>query len=265
MMRFCVLLVTLFASASAFSSPSVRHRRRATPLRLFADGEISRGALLSSARSAILASVLMPSVSIAEETQPEKKPETQPETQPETTPKPSRSIQGCAIDSDDCVSTANIKDAKGSYSPPWTFEVSPDEAFARIKGVLKSDDSYVVTELDDEGRYIRAYAKRFTMDAQDEVEFLVKGEDKVVLFKSRARKNGSVSDFGANGRRIDDIRKKGAVFDMMGGGMTADSFQGGGAMVKGNNPFGQIKSFYGLQSGQGLDAGTRIPAFNEDE
>jgi len=174
--------------------------------------------------------------------------------------------------------------------------VSPDEAFARIKGVLKSDDGYVVTELDDDGRYIRAYAKRFTMDAQDEVEFLVKGEDKVVLFKSRARKNGSVSDFGrsiycqkktryflmlnwnnlkfhlsfptlagANGRRIDDIRKKGAVFDLMGGGMTADSFQGGGAMVKGNNPFGQIKSFYGLQSGQGLDSGTRIPAFDEDE
>jgi len=142
--------------------------------------------------------------------------------------------------------------------------VSPDEAFARIKGVLKSDDGFEITELDDEARYIRAYAKRFT-DAQDEVEFLIKGEDKVVLFKSKARKNGSFSDFGANGKRIDDIRRKGAVFDLMGGGMTADSFEGGGAMVKGNNPLGQLKAFYGLQSGQGLDSGTRIPAFNEDE
>lgn len=249
-MKFCDLLVIFSASASAFSSTSVRHRRRAASLRLFADSELPRGAFLSFARSAILSSVLTSSASVAEETQVETKP--------------SRSIQGCGADSDDCVSTANIKDAKGSYSPPWTFEVSPDEAFARIKGVIKSDDGFATAEVDDEARYIRAYAKRFTVD-QDEVEFLVKGDDKVVLFKSRARRNGSISDFGANGRRIDDIRRKGAVFDLMGGGMTADSFEGGGAMVKGNNPLGQLKSFYGLQSGQGLDSGIRVPAFQEDE
>lgn len=126
--------------------------------------------------------------------------------------------------------------------------MNPDEAFARIKGVLKSDDAYVVTEVDDEARYIRAYAKRITVDS-DEVEFLVKGDDKVVLFRSTARKNGSVSDFGANRKRIDDIRKKGAVFDLMGGGLTADSYGGGGAASRGNGPLGQLKSFYGLQSG----------------
>ena len=79
-------------------------------------------------------------------------------------------------------------------SPPWTFEVSPDEAFARIKGVIKSDEAYVISELDEEGRYLRASIRRFA--GEDEVEFLVKGDDKVVLFKSTARKNGSVSDFG---------------------------------------------------------------------
>ena len=145
------------------------------------------------------------------------------------------------------------------YSPPWTFEVSPDEAFAHIKGVLKSDDSFVITEVDDEARYIRAYAKRITVD-QDEVEFLVKGDDKVVLFRSTARKNGSVSDFGANRKRIDSIRQRGAVFDLMGGGMTADSYDGGGAASRGNNPFGQLKAFYGLQSGQGFET-----VFEEDE
>jgi len=147
-------------------------------------------------------------------------------------------------------------------SPPWTFEVSPDEAFARIKGVIKSDEAFAISELDEEGRYLRASIRRFA--GEDEVEFLVKGDDKVVLFKSTARKNGSVSDFGANGKRIDDIRRKGAVFDLMGGGMTADSFQGGGAMTKGNNPLGQIKAFYGLQGGQGLESGTRVPAFDDD-
>lgn len=91
--------------------------------------------------------------------------------------------------------------------------MSPDEAFARIKGVLKSDDSFVITEVDDDARYVRAYTKRITVD-QDEVEFLVKGDDGVVLFRSTARKNGSVSDFGANRKRINDIRKRGAVFSV---------------------------------------------------
>jgi uncharacterized protein (DUF1499 family) len=86
------------------------------------------------------------------------------------------------VTTDDCVSTANIRDAKGSYTPPWTFEVSPDEASARIKGVLKSDDSFVITELDDDARYVRAYAKRLTAVDRDEVEFLVPDDDKVVLF-----------------------------------------------------------------------------------
>jgi hypothetical protein len=131
--------------------------------------------------------------------------------------------------------------------------VSPDEAFARIKGVLKSDNAFVITEVDDEARYIRAYAKRITADS-DEVEFLVKADDKVVLYRSTARKNGSVSDFGANRKRIDDLRKRGGVFDLMGGGLTADSFDGGDAASRGNGPLGQLKAFYGLQSGQGFES-----------
>eukprot|EP00584_Thalassiosira_punctigera_P005366 CAMPEP_0172544062 /NCGR_PEP_ID=MMETSP1067-20121228/14302_1 /TAXON_ID=265564 ORGANISM="Thalassiosira punctigera, Strain Tpunct2005C2" /NCGR_SAMPLE_ID=MMETSP1067 /ASSEMBLY_ACC=CAM_ASM_000444 /LENGTH=244 /DNA_ID=CAMNT_0013330561 /DNA_START=337 /DNA_END=1071 /DNA_ORIENTATION=- len=244
-MNICGLGITIFmASASAFSFQSVTHQRTA-PLHALPDNELSRGAFLSSTCSAILSSMLMPSESVADETELETKP--------------SRTIQGCEIGADDCVSTSNIKDAKGSYSPPWTFEVSPDEAFARIKGVLKSDDGFVVTEVDDVARYIRAYAKRITID-QDEVEFLVKGDDKVVLYKSSARKNGSISDFGANRKRIDGIRKRGAVFDLMGGGMTADSFDGGGAAAKGNSPLGQLKAFYGLQRGEGFES-----VFEEEE
>lgn len=96
----------------------------------------------------------------------------------------------------------------------------------------------------------------------DEVEFLVKGDDKVVLFKSTARKNGSVSDFGANRKRIDDIRKKCAVFDLMGGGLTADSVDGGGAASRGNGPLGQLKSFYGRQTSEGS---AKVLFFEEDE
>ncbi len=139
-----------------------------------------------------------------------------------------------------------------TISPPWTFETSPDEAFARIKGVLASDDAYVVTEVDDSARYVRAYARRITADA-DEVEFLVRADDGVVLFRSTARRNGSVSDFGANRKRIDDIRRRGAVFGLMGDGLTADSYNGGGEVNRNNGPLGQLKAFYGLQSGQGFE------------
>ena len=93
--------------------------------------------------------------------------------------------------------------------------------------MLASDDAFVVTEVDDAARYVRAYARRITSDA-DEVEFLVRADDRVVLFKSTARRNGSVSDFGANRKRIDDIRRRGAVFGLMGDGLTADSYNGGG-------------------------------------
>lgn len=234
------------ASASAFSTPAARHHNRVAPLRAVPENnEVSRGAFLASTCSAILSSVVLPSASVADD-------EVQSEAPKSEAPKVERSIKRCDVE-DDCVSTANIRDAKGSYSPPWTFEVSADEAFARIKGVLKADESFVVTEVDDDARYVRAYAKRITVD-QDEVEFLVRGDDKVVLFRSTARKNGSVSDFGANRKRIDDIRRKGAVFDLMGGGMTADSVDGGGAAGRGNSPWGQLKAFYGLQKGEGFES-----------
>lgn len=254
-MKVCGPFFLCLASASAFSSSPASRHQRAAPLALAAvpsasDGRellsTTRSAFLSSACGAVLSTVLLPAASVAEDESP-------PEPKPAV-----RSIKSCLVE-DDCVSTANIKDAKGSYSPPWTFEVSPDEAFARIKGVLKSDESFVITEVDDNARYVRAYAKRIVVDA-DEVEFLVKGDDSVVLFRSSARKNGSVSDFGANRKRIDSIRKRGAVFDLMGGGMTADSYDGGGAASKGNNPWGQLKAFYGLQHGTGFEA-----VFEEEE
>lgn len=148
----------------------------------------------------------------------------------------------------------NVKNID-SYSPPWTFEVSPDEAFARIKGVLTSDESYRLTEVDADARYIKAnVARSFPDKGMDEVEFLVKGDDKVVVFRISEKEAGLSTDFAANRRRIDSIRKKGAVFDLMGAGLTADSLDGGGAVSRGNNPFGQLKAFYGLQSGQGYES-----------
>jgi uncharacterized protein (DUF1499 family) len=197
---------------------------------------LTRGAFLTSTCTILSSIMLTPSTAVADE----------------------RSITGCSVGAKNCVSTMNIKNID-SYSPPWTFEVSPDEAFARIKGVLTSDDSFRLVEVDDDARYVKANVQR-VYAGQDEVEFLVKGDDKVVVFRSSEKEEGSISDFGANRKRIDSIRKRGAVFDLMGGGMTADSYDGGGAVSRGNGALGQLKAFYGLQSGQGFET-----VFEEDE
>jgi uncharacterized protein (DUF1499 family) len=143
-----------------------------------------------------------------------------------------------------CVSTASIKQV-GCYAPPWTFQVSSEEAMARIKGVLVSDPSLNVEEV--LPNYIRATCSRGL--TTDELEFLVNDQDKVVTFRSAEVGDASVSDFGVNRKRLEELRKKASVFGVMGEGLTADSFEG----ARGGGPLGQLKAFYGLQSGQGFE------------
>lgn len=144
-----------------------------------------------------------------------------------------------------CVSTASVKQV-GCYAPPWTFQVSPDEAMARLKGVLISDPSYNVEQV--LPNYIRVSSVRGLVT--DELEFRINEQDKVVTFRSAEKSDvASVSDFGLNRKRLEEIRKKASIFGVMGEGLTADSFEGGGR----EGPLGQLKAFYGLQSGQGFE------------
>jgi len=166
----------------------------------------------------------------------------------------SRKIEGCPKPvngkATNCIATTNIRQLD-TYSPPWTFETSPDEAFARLKGIIKSDSSLEVVETDDEGRYIRVETKR--LNTVDSLEFLVKGDDKVIIFKSTEKEASGLPDFGANRKRVEELRKKsGGFFSMMGDGLTADSYDGGAA-GKRNGFGGQLKAFYGLNSGQGYE------------
>jgi len=165
-----------------------------------------------------------------------------------------RTIQGCQKPIDgkttNCIATKNIKQLD-TYSPPWTFEISPDEAFARLKGLIKNDPYLEIVETDDEARYLRVDSKR--LNTVDSIEFLVKADDKVVIFKSEEKEASGLPDFGANRKRVEELRKKSAgVFSMMGDGLTADSYDGGAA-GKRNGIGGQLKAFYGLNSGQGYE------------
>jgi Uncharacterized protein conserved in bacteria len=171
-----------------------------------------------------------------------------------------------------CVSTSNIKQLD-MYSPPWTFEVTPEEAFARLKGIVNSDPSLDLVEIDEKDKYLRVETKRLAV--VDYIEFLIKDDDQVVLFQSAEKMNpegalekmttgGSsgasaagtfgISDFGAIRKRLEDLRKRsGGIFNVMGEGFTADSYDGG-AYGKRNGIGGQLKAFYGLNSGQGFES-----------
>ena len=171
-----------------------------------------------------------------------------------TKPQSSRTIEGCPKPipgkPNNCIATSNIKQLE-NYSPPWTFEVTPNEAFARLKGLMKTDSSFTIVEIDEDEKYIQVDVQR-TFNTKDRMEFLVKGDDKVVIFKSNEIEGNGLTDLGINKKRVDDLRlKSGGVFQLMGEGLTADSIDGG-KFGRRNGIAGQLKAFYGLQSGEGF-------------
>ena len=105
-MKYCTAsLLLCLSSASAFSPTATGHQRANTSLQAVqeSNAEISRTAFLSITSSAILSSLVIPSAYAEEDT-----------TTSAAATKEVKSIKKCEVD-DDCVSTANINDAKGSY------------------------------------------------------------------------------------------------------------------------------------------------------
>ena len=145
-----------------------------------------------------------------------------------------------------CISTSSVRQVD-CYAPPWTFEVSEEEAMARLKGVIASDPSLELME-EVPPNYVKVRAVR-GRGVTDELEFLINAQYKVVMFRSaEAGEEPNVGDFGANRKRLEDIRKKASVFGVMGEGLTADSYGD-----RGTGPLQQLKAFYGLQSGGGYE------------
>lgn len=159
------------------------------------------------------------------------------------TPTPPSSLEGCG-GSNNCVATASIKQLD-TYAPPWTFQtISADEVMARLKGVIMNENYEIVEQSND---YLKVNVPRGLV--QDQVEFLIRANDGVVTFRSAQLGEANVPDFGANRSRLEFIRKQAGVFGVMGEGRTADSFQGD----RGKGPLGELKAFYGLQSGKGFE------------
>jgi len=159
------------------------------------------------------------------------------------------SISACAKSSDagapaNCVSTASVRNVD-LYAPPWTIPegMSPGEAMARIKGAISMDKSLTIRRETD--TYLKVAATRSFNN--DELEFLINPVDNVITFRSQQVDGPSVPDFGANRKRLDNLRKSARVFGVMGEEFeTADAAPREGALD-------QLKAFYGLRSGQGYE------------
>ena len=212
--------------------------------------EVSRGEWISNTLSIASASLLLagclvsnPPMAIAEDDG------TAPST---VSSRPgSYSITKCPTNSKiPCVSTANVRNLD-LYLPPWTYTTTSEEAMARLKGAIVSDSSCEIIQQDGYDRLL-VQAKRGGADVfgtTDELEFVVNDADKVVTFRSAAPNDSP--DFGINKRRLDDIRKRAGIFGIMGESMnSADSFTDD---QKGYGPLGQLKAFYGYQSGAGYE------------
>eukprot|EP00526_Cylindrotheca_closterium_P023645 CAMPEP_0113624370 /NCGR_PEP_ID=MMETSP0017_2-20120614/12558_1 /TAXON_ID=2856 /ORGANISM="Cylindrotheca closterium" /LENGTH=194 /DNA_ID=CAMNT_0000534389 /DNA_START=176 /DNA_END=760 /DNA_ORIENTATION=- /assembly_acc=CAM_ASM_000147 len=183
--------------------------------------------------------------------------EAAPSSPPPAPAAKTKAIEKCSTSSKyPCVSTSNVKNLD-LYLPPWTYDASQYnsiEVLARIKGALMTDPTCQILPADSDQEakyYLKAQVKRSDLFwTIDEVEFLVDDENQVVFFRSLAT-SSDVNDFGANKKRLEDIRKKAGIFGVMGQSLnTADSVSNA---ERGYGPLGQLKAFYGLQSGAGFE------------
>lgn len=167
---------------------------------------------------------------------------------------PKYSISKCSVSpkSPVCISTSNVRQLD-LYEPPWTFASNADEAMARLKGAVEGDPlNSIVPSEDNTSRHLLVDSKRSKLGSTAyRMEFIINEADGVITFRSSAPEDITGPDFGLQRRRLAEIRERAGSFGMMGEGLnSADSKTTG---EKGYGPLGQLKSFYGLQSGSGFE------------
>ena len=159
--------------------------------------------------------------------------------------------------SSNCVSTASVKQVD-LFMLPWTWpeSISSDEVISRLKGVVASDQTLSVIDStkvpSGENYFFRIHAARNI--CRDEIELFVNPNDRVITFRSQQIDGpDSVSDFGANRRRLEDIRKRLKVVTVLGGGGGENGdYYSNGESTEGLG--GQLKAFWGFQSGGGFES-----------
>lgn len=168
-------------------------------------------------------------------------------------PAPQYSITKCSLASNSpvCISTSNIRQLD-LYAPPWTFSSSADEAMARLKGAVESEPlNSIVPSDDNTSRRLLVDSKRSKLGTTAyRMEFIINEADGVITFRSSAPDDINGPDFGLQRQRLSEIRGR-ATFGVMGEALNSADTKSTGE--KGYGFVGQLKSFYGLQSGGGFE------------
>lgn len=145
-----------------------------------------------------------------------------------------------------CVSTASVKQVD-LYMAPWTWydDISSETILARLKGAIAYDPT--LTIVDQTSLSLIVEGKRNF--AIDRIVFRVNPNDRAVTFQSRQIEGPeNVSDFGANRKRLEQLRKKTQILEIMGSEFaSADAGRREGAAD-------QLRAFWGFQSGGGYES-----------
>lgn len=172
-----------------------------------------------------------------------------------------------ASNNNNCVSTASVKQVD-LFMSPWTWPegISAEEVLGRLKGVIASDATLTLVDQQQQfgsssssssdkksslaTTFYSCKVRAVRNFCTDEIEFVINPVDRVVTFRSQQIEGpDSVSDFGANRKRLDEIRKRmGNILTVMGADFaSADSGPREGTV-------GQLKAFWGFQSGGGFES-----------
>ncbi|MCF6205021.1 MAG: DUF1499 domain-containing protein [Methylococcaceae bacterium] len=103
--------------------------------------------------------------------------------------------------SPNCVSSQS--DSKSHYIEPLSYKSSDDEAMQKIKKTILTMPRTKLVE--EKNHYLHVEFKSSILRFVDDVEIIIDDSEKVIHFRSASRVGHS--DFGANRRRINEIKK----------------------------------------------------------
>jgi len=113
---------------------------------------------------------------------------------------PNMKLKQCP-NSPNCVSSQS--DSESHHIEPLFYKLSDDEAMQKIKKtILAMPRTNLVEEKD---HYLHVEFKSSVLRFVDDVEIIIDDSEKVIHLRSASRVGHS--DFGANRRRIDEIKK----------------------------------------------------------